>query len=169
MTVALEDFMRAMSRVPGPVVVATTVDDAGRSWGFTASSFSSLSLSPPLVLVCLDSSASTHEAFVGAAGFMVNVLADDQADVARRFAGPGADRFRAGDTTALELGLPGVPTATARLACSMYRVLGAGDHSILIGQVEAAYVGGHTPLMYVDRSFARPAALDASVRLAPAY
>jgi len=154
------DFTRAMSRVPGPVVVATTVDGSGRRWGFTASSFTSLSLSPPLVMVCLDRSASTHAAFTAADRFLVNVLAWDQADIARRFAVSGTDRFAAGDTVPMELGLPGIPGAAARVACRMHAVLEGGDHSILIGRVIGC--GPAEPatepreaLVYVDRGFAR--------------
>ncbi|WP_369221117.1 flavin reductase family protein [Streptomyces sp. R39] len=160
MSVAPEEFTRTMARVPGPVVVVTTVDRTGRRWGFTASSFSSLSIAPPLVLVCLGKSASTHAAFASADYFMINVLAEGQADIARRFACSGADRFAAGDTLPMELGLPGVPDAAARVACSMDRVVDGGDHSVLIGRVEAAFAGEDAPLVYCDRSFQRPEALE---------
>ncbi|MER6070991.1 flavin reductase family protein [Streptomyces sp. NPDC001817] len=153
------DFMRAMARVPGPVVVTTTVDESGRRWGFTASSFVSLSLAPPLVTVSLGKKASTHAAFTVADHFMVNVLAEDQADVARRFATSGADRFAAGDTVPLERGLPGVPEAVVRLVCRMHDVVDGGDHSILVGRVlDCATAAGRAPLVYVDRGFARTAA-----------
>ncbi|WP_395297049.1 flavin reductase family protein [Kitasatospora hibisci] len=160
MSLAPEEFTRTMARVPGPVAVATTVDRAGRRWGFTASSFSSLSMTPPLVLVCLGKSASTHRAFVTADSFMVNVLAQEQSGIALRFARSGVDRFEAGDTLPLELGLPGIPEAAVRVACSMHQVLDGGDHSILIGRVEAAAVGADAPLVYCDRAFQRPVTLD---------
>ncbi|WP_329562773.1 flavin reductase family protein [Kitasatospora sp. NBC_01266] len=163
MPVAPEDFTRAMARVPGPVVVATTVDPDGRRFGFTASSFSSLSMTPPLVLICLDKSASTHTAFTSADRFMINVLGQDQADVALRFARSGVDRFEAGDTSRLELGLPGIPEAAVRVACTLDRVIDGGDHSILLGRVESTHVGGQDPLLYCDRAFARPAQVDKAV------
>jgi flavin reductase ActVB len=156
MTVDPMSFTHAMSRVPAPVSVTTTVDGTGRSWGFTGSSFSSLSLQPPLVLVCLDKSASTHAAFISADRFLVNVLAADQAHVATRFATSGIDRFAAGDMEPCELGLPGLSGALARVACAMHGTLDGGDHSILIGQVEAAHVSTQTPLVYCDRSYTRP-------------
>jgi flavin reductase (DIM6/NTAB) family NADH-FMN oxidoreductase RutF len=155
MFVATDDFTRAMSRVPGPVAVATTMDADGQRWGFTASSFSSLSLDPPLVLVCLSKTASTHAAFVKASHFLVNVLAQGQADIARRFARSGIDRFAAGDAEPCELGLPGIPSAAARLACSLYRVLDGGDHSILVGRVEAAHASDRVGMAYCNRMFAR--------------
>ncbi len=147
------DFTVAMARVPGPVAVATTVDAVGRRWGFTATSFSSLSLDPPLVLICLARTASTHAAFTGAHHFMINILGADHADVARRFATSGVDRFEAGDMRTCELGLPGLPEATVRLACAMDRVLNGGDHSILVGRVQQAYVSDRAPLVYCDREF----------------
>ncbi|WP_018681259.1 flavin reductase family protein [Actinokineospora enzanensis] len=156
MSIDATAFTRAMSRVPGPVAVATTVDGAGRRWGFTGSSFSSLSLDPPLVLICLAKTASTHAAFAGSPHFMVNVLNGDQAEVARRFAKSGVDRFHAGDMVPCELGLPGHPDAALRLACTRYDMLDGGDHSILVGRVEALHVAAHPPLVYCDRSFTQP-------------
>lgn len=145
----------AMARVPGPVVVVTTVDGTERRFGFTASSFVSVSLEPPLILVCLGKGASTHPAFRTAGTFMVNVLAEGQEEVARRFAASGVDRFATSGMTACEMGLPGLSDAVARVACSMHRIVDAGDHSILIGQVESAHVGNRPPLIYADRMFSR--------------
>ncbi|MBB2911042.1 flavin reductase (DIM6/NTAB) family NADH-FMN oxidoreductase RutF [Streptosporangium becharense] len=145
-----------MAHVPGPVTVVTTVDASGRRWGFTASSFSSVSLEPPLVLVCLGRRASTHTAFTGVRHFLVNVLAHGQVGVARRFATSGIDRFAAGDMESCELGLPGLPVACVRVACSTHSVVDAGDHSILIGRVEETHVSGRIPLVYYNRSFSRP-------------
>lgn len=166
MSVEAVHFTRVMARVPGPVAVATTVDAAGRRWGFTASSFSSLSLDPPLVLICLDKEASTHEAFSTADHFMINILGERQSGVALRFAKSGVDRFDAGDAAALEGGLPGIPGAAARLVCALHQVYDGGDHSILIGRVEHAHVGDVAPLVYWDRGFVRPVGLDESESLA---
>ena len=109
------DFTRAMARVPGPVTVVTTVDAAGTRSGFTASSFSSVSLDPPLVLVCLDRAASTHPAFAAADRFLVNVLAEGQEAIALRFATSGIDRFAAGDLKPCEAGMWLRPTSASRI------------------------------------------------------
>ncbi|MER7775507.1 flavin reductase family protein [Streptomyces sp. NPDC096191] len=157
MSIDSSTFIRAMARVPGPVTIATTTDAAGRRWGFTGSSFSSLSLNPPLVLICLDKTASTHEAFSRADRFLINVLAQEQADVALRFARSGVDRFEAGDMVPCEFELPGLKDAAARVACTMHDILDGGDHTILVGRAEATYVGEERiPLIYSDRAFARP-------------
>ncbi|MEU2228338.1 flavin reductase family protein [Streptomyces sp. NPDC018347] len=156
-TVDPADFTRAMAHVPAPVTIVTTVDPSGRRWGFTASSFSSLSLDPTLVLVCPAKSASCHEAFVTADRFLVNVLAAGQAGVAAGFARSGTDKFAGSSMEPCELGLPGLPDATARLACALHDVLDGGDHSILVGRVQQVSVGGADPLVYYNRLFTRPA------------
>jgi flavin reductase ActVB len=153
-------FTSAMSRVPGPVTVVTTVDTSGKHWGFTSSSFRSVSLNPPLILVCLDKKASTHAAFTTARRFLINVLTQEQAGIARRFAQSGIDRFAAGDMAPCEFGLPGLPEPCARVACSMHGVVNAGDHSIIIGCVEATHVSDRIPLVYYDRSYFYPACAE---------
>jgi flavin reductase ActVB len=151
MPVRPEDLRNVMARVPAPVVVATTTGA-----GFTASSFTSLSLTPPLVLVCLHRSASTHDAFTTADHFMINLLSADQVEVALRFAARGTDRFSGNDMRPCELGLPGLPNAAARLGCTRHAVLEGGDHSILIGQVETVWSAPRSPLVYCDHTFTRP-------------
>jgi len=146
-----------MARVPGPVTVVTTLDPRGRSWGFTANSFTSVSLDPPLVLVCVGKAASTHAAFVAARHFLVNVLSQDQAEVARHFATSGIDRFAAGQMRPCELGLPGLADACARLACVTHQTFEAGDHHILLGRVASTHVSDQTPLVYCGRAYAYPA------------
>ncbi|MFD6424605.1 flavin reductase [Streptomyces sp. NPDC060198] len=148
-------FTTAMARVPSPVTVVTTYGPDGVPYGFTAGSFVSASLDPPLVLVCLDKGASTHPAFASAERFLVNVLGEGQQAVARRFAASGTDRFASGDMRPLEGGLPGLPDACARIACRLHSVLDAGDHTALLGRVEQTYTGGRTPLVHVDRLFHR--------------
>ncbi|MFF3018283.1 flavin reductase family protein [Streptomyces sp. NPDC057939] len=157
-TLETTDYVSTMAQVPTPVTVVTTVDATGRRWGFTAGSFTSLSLDPPLVLVCPAKTASCHQAFVSGDRFLVNVLAAQHADVASNFARSGHDKFADSGMEPCELGLPGLPDATARIACTLHDVLDGGDHSILVGRVEAVSVTGGAPLVYHNRSFTRPAA-----------
>lgn len=89
-------FRSAMAAFPSGVTIVTTSDAGGRWWGFTASSFCSVSLSPPLVLVCLDRNADCHAAFSGASQWAIHLVPPDHIDLARRFATRGADKF-AGD------------------------------------------------------------------------
>ncbi|MFJ9409541.1 flavin reductase family protein [Streptomyces sp. NPDC101393] len=155
-TVDPADFVRAMARVPAPVTIVTTVDAAGRRWGFTASSFSSLSLDPPLVLVCPARTASCHDAFVTADRFLVNVLAAGHTGIAKAFARSGHDKFTGSAMEPCEAGLPGLRDATARIACALHDVADGGDHSILVGRVLSVSVGPAEPMVYCDRRFTRP-------------
>ncbi|GAB2743985.1 flavin reductase family protein [Kitasatospora kifunensis] len=152
---SLAEFTTALAVVPSPVAVATTVDATGRRWGFTGSSFTSLSADPPLVLICLDRAASTHTAFTTCGHFMINILAEGQEAVARRFATSGIDRFSGDDMSVCEAGLPGLSDAAVRLVCSLHAVLEGGDHSILVGRVERTAVTGAAPLVYCGRTFTR--------------
>ncbi|RKT54541.1 flavin reductase family protein [Saccharothrix australiensis] len=151
-------FTSVMAAVAGPVAVVTTVDEHGKRWGFTASAFCSLSLDPPLVLVCLARTASCHGAFVTAKSFTLNVLAHDQDDLARHFARSGPDKFEGTRMTECERGLPGLVDAAARLVCSAHSVSDGGDHSILVGRVEEAVALDRVPLIYHNRAFTRPQA-----------
>jgi flavin reductase (DIM6/NTAB) family NADH-FMN oxidoreductase RutF len=159
MAVSPESFTRAMSRVPAPVTVVTTITPDGRSWGFTASSFCSLSLDPPLVLICLARNAHAHSAFTLTETFLVNVLAAQHSSVAMHFAAHDRRKVATSGFIPSENGLPGLPEATARLVCSKHSVLDGGDHSIIVGLVEGTHVSDRPPLSYCDRGFARPTPL----------
>ncbi|HEY9328930.1 MAG TPA: flavin reductase family protein [Streptomyces sp.] len=154
-TIDRRTFTQALAKVPSPVTVITTTTpgEPARRWGFTASSFTSLSLDPHLVLVCLAKSAGSHQAFTSSKKFMVNVLAADQAGIASRFAGSQVDKFSDGDMEPCEAGLPGLAAAAVRLSCSSYDVADGGDHSILIGRVEEVHIGDQGALVYYDRAF----------------
>lgn len=134
--VEITSFARAMSTFPSGVVIATTVDSGGKAWGFTASSFSSVSLRPPLVLVCLAKTAECHSTFRAAPRFSVNILgAKDQA-LAKRFATRGAPKFVGDEFVAGPHGLPLVRTAVAALVCKKFADYDCGDHSVIVGEVD---------------------------------
>jgi flavin reductase ActVB len=152
-TQALKD---AMARVPGPVTIVTTVDDRGGRWGFTASSMCSLSLNPPLLLVCIDKASASYPAFMNTPAFLVNVLSVDQAELAASFGRiSGPAKFAGSGMIRCERGLPGLQAATVRIACTMHAILNGGDHSILVGQVVKSVTGGSEPLVYCGRQFLR--------------
>jgi flavin reductase (DIM6/NTAB) family NADH-FMN oxidoreductase RutF/pimeloyl-ACP methyl ester carboxylesterase len=119
------------------VTVVTACDKDGAPIGFTANSFSSVSLDPPLLLVCLARSSSNYDTLTQATGFGINVLAEEQKDVSNTFARPVDDRFAAVTWRAGPHGAPVFDDVSAWFDCSMHKVVEAGDHVILIGQVEA--------------------------------
>ena len=135
------------------VTVVTAHDADGRPIGFTANSFASVSLSPPLLLVCVARSARSHAAVTSASGFAVNVLAEDQKDVSNTFARSVADRFASVVWGNGPHGSPIIEGAAAWFDCGLERVVEAGDHSILIGRIEAFGNSGRNGLGYTRGSY----------------
>ncbi|MGH8907647.1 MAG: flavin reductase family protein [Egibacteraceae bacterium] len=154
-TVDSAAFRLAMTRFAAGVTIVTTVDERLRQWGFTANAFTSLSLDPPLVLVCLDARAECHPAFSAASGFAVNVLRPEHEPLARRFATKGIDKFASGRFEPSAAGLPVLPDALAVIECATEQRLPGGDHTILIGRVRDCRVGDGAPMVYFDRAFHR--------------
>lgn len=136
----LDDFRAAMSMWPSGVTITTTVNAEGLRWGFTASAFSSLSLEPPLILVCLAAAAKCHETFVRAGSFAVNLLGTRHEQLALRFASRGSDKFRDANFQPGHTGSPILTDAVASLECVRHATVPAGDHTILIGKVVCASV-----------------------------
>ncbi|MFI5519952.1 flavin reductase family protein [Streptomyces platensis] len=145
-------FRRALGTFPSGVTIVTTTDADGEAWGITASAFCSVSLSPPLVLFCPAVSARSHDLLRGAERYAINVLRPEHRTLALRFATAGADKFaRAGFRT--ESGVPVLSSALATLVCRASARYDAGDHSILVGEVESVHVQDGMPLLYFDREF----------------
>lgn len=130
------------------VTVLTVRQADGTPRGFTANSFSSVSLDPPLLLVCLAKSAHSCTTFTEAGNFGVNVLGSDQQSVSALFASRAPDKF---DQCAWQSGAGGVPMldgSLARFACRQERLVDAGDHIVLIGRVIDFATGDGAPLGY---------------------
>ncbi|MBY6141478.1 flavin reductase [Leisingera daeponensis] len=140
------------------VTVVTTHDPDGNPIGFTANSFTSVSLDPPLVLVCIANSSSNYAAFEQAGGFAVNVLAEDQKDVSNTFARPVEDRFAAVSWQRGPQGSPVFEGVSAWFDCAMHNRVEAGDHLILIGRVEAFETSPAPGLGYARGAYVTAAA-----------
>lgn len=145
------------------VTVVTTCTPDGTPIGFTANSFTSVSLEPPLLLVCLAKTSSNIGHFFQAGRFAVNILGEAQKDVSTRFASRVPDRFERTDWRTSEAGSPLIDDAVAWFDCETDNVVGAGDHIVLIGRVTdfdqtegrpLAYLRGH----YLDLGLAETAA-----------
>jgi len=137
-TLRSEEFRTALSLWPSGVTITTTIDGDGRHWGFTASAFSSVSLDPPLILVCLATEADCHDVFIRADGFAVNLLGTKHEGLAVRFATKGQNKFVGGEFVPGHLGYPVLEDAVAVLECASHSVFDAGDHTILVGEVMIA-------------------------------
>jgi len=132
----------------GVTVVAARTSD-GTPCGLTVNSFTSVSLDPPLILVCIDRGASTHDCLVGAPAFTVSVLGAHQEKLARRFAfEPSETRFRDGEWVAASEGALVPRGAAAWVACDLEAVHEGGDHSILVGRVRSTGVGASEALVF---------------------
>lgn len=120
---------------PTGIVIVTTTDEGGEPLGMTINSFSSVSLSPPLILFSIGRNAYSFETWRQAKHYSVNILAEDQTDLSSRFARALADKWSG---VAVEEGATGVPlisNALARLECERYACYEGGDHEIFVGRV----------------------------------
>jgi flavin reductase (DIM6/NTAB) family NADH-FMN oxidoreductase RutF len=157
MSIDPDEFRSILGRFASGVTVVTAVDDQGRDHGLTVSAFASLSLVPPLVLVCIDRAASLHPALAVARHFAVNILAADQEALARRFSAVDGDRF---DGIGYNRGRTGVAVLDEVLAyveCRMLQALEGGDHTIFVAEVEAGHVNAKAPppLLYYRGGYAQ--------------
>lgn len=159
MAVDKQEFRRVLSHFAAGVTVVTTCGADGLPYGLTATAFTAVSLEPPLVLVCVDKRAESHPHFHDSKVFAVNFLGEGHEEISRRFAVSGGDKFtgcafRSGGT-----GAPVLDGVLGHVECRTVSIVDAGDHTIFLGQVEAAdAVGGH-PLLYFRggyRSLSRP-------------
>jgi flavin reductase (DIM6/NTAB) family NADH-FMN oxidoreductase RutF len=135
------------------VTVVTTMDELGRPRGLTANSFTSVSLDPPLVLVCIAATAASCGAFERCTGFTVNVLHEEQQTVAEIFASKSPDKF---DRASWSEGATGAPRILGSLAifdCQVHQRLPAGDHLILIGRVLEFDTAARRPLVFGQGSY----------------
>lgn len=130
------------------VTVITTRQPDGTPRGFTANSFTSVSLDPPLLLVCLAKSAHSCGAFVAAPHFAVNVLAEEQKAVSGLFASRESGKFAQCDWTPGPHDVPLIEGALAHFACAREELVDAGDHVVLIGRVIEARSFQGNPLGY---------------------
>ena len=149
-------FRHLVGAFPSGVTVVTAPDDGEGYWGFTASSFISVSLEPPLVLVALDAKADCYAAFDAAEAFVVNILATGQKDVAVRFATRGIDKFAGLSTSpGKHTGGPIIDGVAAHVECVMHERHVAGDHVLLLGLVVGGEREDVEPLLYYHRAFGR--------------
>jgi flavin reductase (DIM6/NTAB) family NADH-FMN oxidoreductase RutF len=155
-SVGPDDFKKGMRCFTSGVTVVTT-RDGDRNLGITVSAFSSLSLDPPLVLICVDKGAAAHDTFANAKAFVVNILSADQEEVSNRFASRADDKF---ETTKWHEGVLGLPVLDGSLGvveCVLHDSLPGGDHTIFVGRVAASSAAEGKPLLYGQGGYRRQA------------
>jgi len=145
-------FRQTMGYFASGVTVVTT-EYAQKLYGVTVSSLTSLSLNPPLILICLDHSLRTLDAVLGRGQFVINILDQRQEHLSRRFATREEDKFTGVAWQRGHLELPILDGALAVIECQVFATHPGGDHTIIVGEVLASAIGDGTPLLYYRRGY----------------
>jgi flavin reductase (DIM6/NTAB) family NADH-FMN oxidoreductase RutF len=137
------------------VTVVTTKAEDGSDHGMTVSAFCSVSLEPPLVLICIEKTASAHEALTTAPAFVVNILSAKQEQIARRFAIVDIDRFEGVGFSRSRNGIAVLDDVLGIIECNRVALHDAGDHTVIVGEVEAGRAEIGSPLLYYRGGYAQ--------------
>ena len=150
-----DDFRRALSHFASGVTIVTTSDGEQRPTGLTASAFCSVSLDPPLILICVDHKSQSYPHLRESGRFAINILHQGHEQLSRRFASSRLDKFDGVAFTLGTLGVPLIDAALAHLECRTVSAYVEGDHTIFVGRVEAVDVGEGDPLLYYGGRYHR--------------
>jgi flavin reductase (DIM6/NTAB) family NADH-FMN oxidoreductase RutF len=145
-------FRQALGHFASGVTVVTTAHD-GHLYGMTVSSFASLSLKPPLILICVENALTTRTAISESGQFAVNILEKRQEHLSRRFATRDNDKFVGVAWHSSRFGLPVLEGALAVIECQLRDTFSGGDHTIFVGEVLDAEIGQGSPLLYYRRGY----------------
>jgi flavin reductase (DIM6/NTAB) family NADH-FMN oxidoreductase RutF len=150
MTVSVDDFKKALQQWASGVTVVTTSSEKFGVQGMTVTAFSSVSVNPPQILVCINDSADTGVGIHESRYFAVNVLNSDQQDLSNQFAG-GSSQQQRFENTDWQVGITGAPilnNSLMSLDCKVVEKVLAGTHWIIIGEVQECICRSGTPLLY---------------------
>jgi len=152
-TIEQHHFRRVCSKYATGITILTVLDSIGAPHGMTVTSFTSVSLSSPLILVCIDRQTPILSHFKPGTRFGVNVLHEEQKDLSTWFARSGHDRFSGMEWSAGETGVPVLPGMLATLECEVTQMIEAGDHVVVIGAALHATWREGQPLVYFNSSY----------------
>lgn len=150
--ITADTFRQTMRALAGTVTVISTEND-GKLYGFTATAVCSVCAEPATLLIAVNRSARTHAHISKRSGFAVNILAENQNEVAAHFSGKGDDQFAGIDHRVTERGIPVLAGVAAHLDCVVDQVYEVGTHTLFIGRVVDAGASGMLPLMYHDAKY----------------
>ncbi len=148
-----DEFRRACGRFATGVVIAAAMDAKGTPHGLAVSSFTSVSLEPPLILICLGHAVTSIEVFRGASHFGLSVLGEDQRAVSEHFARKGYDRFDGIEWHRGETGVPLIKGVLAEMECAVRQRVKAGDHDVFIAEMVHGRVHKGEPLIYFGSKY----------------
>lgn len=153
MAIGQDEFRAALGRFASGVTVVTTRDAAGKFHGITVSAFCSVSLEPPLILVCIEKITGSHHAIGESGVFIVNILDRSQYSLSEHFASTVPDKFsRVGHRPGVE-NIPVLDDALVSLECRVTKTCDGGDHTIYIAEVENAEIKDGSPLVYFHGNY----------------
>lgn len=143
-----DEFKAALGRFASGVTVVTTKDKAGHLHGLTVSAFASVSLEPPLILVCILKRTGSYHAFEESDVFVVNILSEAQQAVSNHFASHLDDKFSGIDYREGIDGIPVLADCLVNLECRLKNSFAGGDHTIFVGEIEKVTLRDDKPLLY---------------------
>ena len=143
-----DDFRNVLGHFASGVTIVTACDAEQRPTGLTASAFCSVSLDPPLVLICVDHKSQSFPHIRESGRFGINILPQAHEPLSRRFASSRLDKFDGVPFTLGALGVPLIDQALAHLECRTVSAHVEGDHTIFVGRVESVGVSEGEPLLY---------------------
>jgi flavin reductase (DIM6/NTAB) family NADH-FMN oxidoreductase RutF len=156
MSVSPELFRNTLAKFCTGVTIVTTKNQEGMH-GLTVNAFTSVSLDPPLILVCIQKNGLSHSTLSGCETFVVNILSEEQKELSDRFANPAIDseeRFRDLSFRVSENGIPILAGNLGHLECRVLNQFEGGDHTIFIGQVENGdFSEGKQPLLFYESRY----------------
>jgi flavin reductase (DIM6/NTAB) family NADH-FMN oxidoreductase RutF len=147
-SISSDEFRHACGRFATGVTIATVLDAEGVPHGLTASSFTSVSLDPPLVSICLGHAISLLDIFRAANFFGINILAENQEVLSRHFARKGHDRFQGVAWSLGQYRVPLIDGVLAAIECQVEQRIPVGDHDIFVGRMVATRVTEGAPLLH---------------------
>jgi len=153
-SLAPDEFRDVIGHFASGVTIITVAHE-GRRFGTTASAITSLSLEPPMVLICMNRSSTTGRAVAAAGAFAINILTDEQDELAKRFATKDRDKFKDAKVQAGTYGHPLLVDALATIECQVVEEVAGGTHTVFLAEVRAATSHEGSPLAYFRGEFGR--------------
>lgn len=160
-----ERFRSVMGHFASGVTIISTRHE-GIDYGLTASAVSSLSLDPPMLLICVNKTTNTRAAIEASGVFAVNILGENQSEVARQFATSRPDKFTGLSVSYGDLGVPLLKDVLATIECRVTEVVSGGTHSIFLAKVQTAQATEEMPLTYFRGRMGRLSFLGGDTRTA---
>ncbi len=148
MAIDARELRNVMGNFATGVTIITTKNAAGKPFGLTANAFSSLSLDPPLLLICVDKKVDCYACFDESKVFGVNFLSEGQDQLSNRFATKGIEKFEGVAYKLGELGVALLDDALAHIECKVANAYEGGDHTIYVGEIQSATVLNDRPLLF---------------------